>query len=31
VFADRRIHVDGVSARVAPGGFLLTARGRTRG
>jgi hypothetical protein len=31
VFADPRIHVDGVSARVAPGGFLLTARGRTRG
>ena len=31
VFADPRIHVDGVSARITPGGFVLTARGRTRG
>ena len=28
VFSDPRVHVDGVGARAAPGGFVVTARGR---
>jgi hypothetical protein len=31
VFADPHVHVDGVGARAAPGGFTLTARGRLGG
>ncbi len=31
VFSDPHVHVDGVGARAAPGGFTLTARGRLTG
>jgi hypothetical protein len=31
VFSDPHVHVDGIGARVAPGGFTLTARGRLTG